>query len=111
MTEDYLNKTVTIVQDFKNELDIYGSQFNIFSILNVSSNEVRLHSNFIYELLNTKGTHSFGTLFFELFLTKLKNKFPHKSLMNFDINNMSVEVDKYIGFIKKNRYCHNRQIQ
>jgi len=44
----------------------YG--FNIFSLLLKSGDEVNLHSKFIYDLLNPKGTHQQGSVFLKLFL-------------------------------------------
>jgi len=42
--------------------------FNIFSILRQETDEVNLHSRFIYELLNPKGSHNQGDTFLEIFL-------------------------------------------
>ncbi len=39
------------------EMESNSSRFNIFSILRDSSDEVNLHSKFIYELLNPLGSH------------------------------------------------------
>ncbi len=38
-------------------------QFNLFSVLRSESDEVRLHSRFIAEILNPKGSHGFGSYF------------------------------------------------
>jgi len=53
--------------------------FNIFSILLNPFDEVKLHSRFIFELLNPKGRHGYGTLFLEKFLEILEIE-----LMNLD---------------------------
>ena len=47
----------------------YG--FNIFSLLLKSGDEVNLHSKFIYDLLNPRGTHQQGSLFLKLFLKEI----------------------------------------
>lgn len=52
-----------------NEQNAIG--FNIFSILLKSNDEVNLHSKFIYELLNPKGSHQQGRLFLDLFLEQV----------------------------------------
>jgi hypothetical protein len=44
------------------------SKFNLFSVLRSDSDEVRLHSRFIAEILNPKGSHSFGSHFLSEFL-------------------------------------------
>ena len=45
--------------------------FNIFTLLLKSGDEVNLHTKFIYELLNPKGSHHQGRLFLDLFLKEL----------------------------------------
>lgn len=45
-----------------------GDSFNIFNTLGLWSEEVRLHSAFIGELLNPKGSHGTSALFLETFL-------------------------------------------
>jgi hypothetical protein len=46
--------------------------FNVFSLLLKAGDEVNLHTKFIYELLNPKGSHHQGELFLDLFLKELK---------------------------------------
>ena len=45
-----------------------GESFNIFNTLGLKSEEVRLHSAFIGELLNPKGSHGAASLFLKAFL-------------------------------------------
>lgn len=45
-----------------------GEFFNIFNVIGLSSEEVRLHSAFIAELLNPKGSHGVGNVFLKEFL-------------------------------------------
>jgi len=59
-----------------------GENFNIFSILNLESDEVKTHSYFIYNLLNPKGTHDMGDLFLKLFLKQILNKDEYKETGN-----------------------------
>lgn len=58
---------------------IKGETFNIFSILNLESNEVRTHSKFLAELLNPRGSHFMGDLFLKAFLEKIDHKQPFKT--------------------------------
>lgn len=46
--------------------------FNLFSLLLKAGDEVNLHTKFIYELLNPKGSHHQGKLFLDLFLQELE---------------------------------------
>lgn len=52
-----------------------SDRFNIFSILRQESDEVNLHSRFLHELLNPKGSHGLGPKFLHLFATVCEN-FP-----------------------------------
>lgn len=45
-----------------------GSRFNLFKIIDLTTDEVRLHSQIIAELLNPKGSHGQGALFLEKFI-------------------------------------------
>ena len=57
--------------------EVTGENFNVFSILDRESDEVKTHSAIIAELLNPHGSHSQGTLFLKLFLEKLpEDKIP-----------------------------------
>ncbi|MDD2987292.1 PD-(D/E)XK nuclease family protein [Flavobacterium sp.] len=67
-----------------------GENYNIFKVLNVESNEVRLHSAFLADLLNSKGSHGFDSLFLRLFITELK-------IDDLDYQSVNVKVEQYIG--------------
>ena len=45
-----------------------GENFNIFKVLGLSTSEVRLHSAFLAELLDSKGSHGMGASFLRAFL-------------------------------------------
>ena len=53
------------------ELRKRGESFNVFDILGLSTNEVRLHSAFLAELLNPNGTHGLGSQFLFAFIINL----------------------------------------
>lgn len=44
-----------------------GGNFNIFRILRPEHDEVKLHSRFLFELLNPKGSHGMGDIFLRSF--------------------------------------------
>ncbi|MCX6352313.1 MAG: PD-(D/E)XK nuclease family protein [Bacteroidetes bacterium] len=99
ITKKYLNQVYSIIENYENELDKDGSRFNIFSILNLSSNEVRLHSTFIAELLNPKGSHGASNLYLDLFISQLKKE---GIAVNLNTKTAFVEVEKSTGLINKN---------
>ena len=76
-----------------------GENYNIFNDLGFMSDEVHLHSMFLANLLNPKGSHGQRGKFLEAFLKMLQKSFSTISADNLelDITNASVEVEKYIG--------------
>jgi len=62
---------ININKKYEEIRKIKGENFNIFSILGVEAEEVKTHSNFIYELLNPNGSHNQGSLFLKLFINKV----------------------------------------
>src|SRR5690242_17901584 len=51
------------------EINRYDAEyFNIFNILKLDYAEVRVHTPFIANLLNPKGTHAQGDLFYKVFI-------------------------------------------
>lgn len=76
-----------------------GENYNIFNDLGFMSDEVHLHSMFLANLLNPKGSHGQRGKFLEAFLKMLHKSFSAISTDNLelDITNASVEVEKYIG--------------
>lgn len=99
--KDNLLKVISIIKKHEEEKDKDGSRFNIFSILNVSSNEVRLHSNFIAELLSSKNTHSFKNQFCKLFFEELSKFDKNNIVSDFNFENYAVEVEKSTGLINQ----------
>jgi len=97
-TQYLLHQVSLIDKKYKEIAKITGENFNIFKILRLETNEVRVHSNILAELLNPLGSHEQGNIFLKLFLeqTKLKD-------FDFDCENANVEVEKHIGYISEDR--------
>ncbi|MEP2403338.1 MAG: PD-(D/E)XK nuclease family protein, partial [Nonlabens ulvanivorans] len=74
---DYKNLSYTLEEikliRLKNEEQLKSKKFNIFSILRNPHEEVGLHSRFLMELLNPKGTHGKKELFLKHFLKVVKH--------------------------------------
>lgn len=62
-----LSEVQTIVKSYSRINKMSGQSFNLFSLLRKENEEVPLHSMFIAELLNPKGSHQQGTLYLDLF--------------------------------------------
>ena len=65
-SQNLLDKLDVVRLKLENTYD--KDNFNIFRILRNESDEVHLHSRFIYELLNPNGSHGLGTVFIKLFI-------------------------------------------
>src|SRR5690606_1578346 len=86
----FLNEIKTIADSYKRMAEATGENFNIFSLLQVETDEVRTHSRFIAELLNPNGTHNQG----DVFLKKFLQSFPQ--IEDFDTENTRVFVEYYV---------------
>lgn len=89
-----LESVSSIIKSYEKVAAITGENFNVFSILKVDSNEVRLHSALLGELLNPSGSHGQKDTFLKLFLKEI-------GITDFDTKNASVEIEKHIGTISK----------
>lgn len=76
-----------------------GELFNVFEVLGLQTSEVRLHSAFIAELLNPKGSHGLGDKFLKAFIEQIVLNI--KSI-NFDLANIQVIPEFNIGPISEN---------
>lgn len=94
--EIFLNKIVSLAKIYEERKTLSGENFNVFNILNLSTNEVRTHSAFLAELLNPKGSHNQKELFLELFVKQL-------GIVNFSCPGARIEVEKYIGPISESK--------
>ncbi len=95
--EKLLLSDVSRIHDKYEKLsNLTGDKFNIFKLLGVLTKEVSLHSKFISELLNPKGTHCQEATFLNLFLKRfgLEGKF--------DLKNTKVLTEFYLGRISSN---------
>lgn len=64
-----------------------GNSFNIFNVLGMTSNEVKLHSALIVEMLDPNGSHGMKDLFLKAFIEAL-------GLSDFNLNTKSASVEK-----------------
>ena len=79
------------------EKRIRGENFNVFSVLGLSTSEVRLHSAFLGELLNPNGDHGLGDGFLKAFVdTIIKQVDPEFEI---DTKTCKVSVEYPIGEI------------
>lgn len=110
-----LLQNVAIIQRKYDEFAVItGENFNVFSVLKMDSNEVRMHSGFIGELLNPKGSHGLKEQPLKIFIDLLNSKF-NKTDIKEDENKFFIDkfilntesaittVEKYIGFTNEDK--------
>jgi hypothetical protein len=111
-----LSQTKNIVEKYDRIAEATGERFNIFEITGLETDEVKLHSAFIAELLNPKGSHGLKDRFLKLFLEMLSmqkkafvNQEMHSEQKLYDnLDNARVSVEKYIGPLEENGYTGGR---
>ncbi len=84
----------TLFDRYQKINELTGEDFNVFRILKLEASEVRMHSAFLAELLNQKGSHGQKDVFLKLFIKRFCFKGNH-----FDTDNSEVIVEKYIGTV------------
>lgn len=98
--QNLLQHVGLIRKKYKDFEEITGENFNVFDILNVSTNEMS-HSSFVCFLLDTKAKHGQKDLFLKLFLEQIKNQFENEKndiLIQFDTINSYAITEKSIGY-------------
>lgn len=85
------DKICLLNQTYKKLEDEKGENYNLFKVINMTSNETSVHSAFLADLLNPKGMHHMGDVFLKLFTDEFLNK------MSFSTKDAIVEQEKYIG--------------
>lgn len=89
-----LNEIQTISESYKRVAEATGENFNIFSVLQMESDEVKTHSRFLAELLNPKGSHGQK----DVFLKKFVERF---GIGTYDTIKTKVDVEFFIGQVTK----------
>lgn len=94
--KNLLSDVTNIVKKYEEIAKLSGENFNIFSILKIESDEVRLHSRLLGEMLNPNGTHGRNDVFLKLFIETLDLS---KKYTNVDLSKAKVIVEENIGNI------------
>ena len=89
--QSLFDKIYLLNQDYKRQEDEKGESYNLFKVIDMTSNETSVHSAFLADLLNPKGLHHMGDTFLRLFTDEFLNG------MSFSTEIAVVEREKYIG--------------
>lgn len=101
--ESLLKDVKTLVKQSKELSKLKGENFNIFSVLQIESNENNTHSRFLAELLSPKGSHDLSHTLLNHFVSQLpinKDEEKYSVLKKINVASASVILEKHIG--KKN---------
>lgn len=93
LSNSLASETGILAKAYAKVSEAKSEYFNIFSILNIETDEVKTHSTFLAELLNPLGSHGMGEAFLQLFLNTFEIK-------NFDAKSARTSLEYYIGKIK-----------
>ena len=93
-----LQQVYTIRRKYNEIAQLTGERFNIFKVLDVSTQEVRMHSALLGELLHPKGSHGCGDVFLNYFLEQQKRKYQvyYSKLDGFKSGIALVKVEHHI---------------
>lgn len=89
--QSLFDKICLLNQEYKRLEDEKGESYNLFKVIDMTSNETSVHSAFLADLLNPKGLHHMGDTFLRLFTNEFLNG------MSFSTETAIVEREKYIG--------------
>ncbi len=103
--ETLLSQVSTITKKYEDIAKATGENFNVFSILGLSTSEVRTHSRMIAELLNPFGSHDMGDVFLKLFIENVlvDNEEKRRKYLDKTIH-AKVLVEKFLGNINDENY-------
>ncbi len=95
--EQLLQSTGSIIKKHEEIARIKGENFNIFCVLGIEDKEVKLHSRFIAELLDPKGSHDQKTAFLKMFLEQVVEPLTSESDRLPKESKTKVHNEYYIG--------------
>ena len=96
---DTINHLLSIAQEKDRQASIRGENYNVFDIIGLTTNEVKLHSAFIADLLNPHGLHGLGFKPLKHFIDVLNLQFSED-----DLSTAEVIKEYHIGNISED-YC------
>lgn len=89
---NWLTEVCRISNKYREQELASGEYYNIFQVIDMTSNETSVHSAFIADLLNPKGRHWMGDIFLKRFL-----ELDVFKGFGFDSLNATVECERHIG--------------
>lgn len=96
--QNLLSQVSNINKKYEELAKVTGENFNVFRVLKIHSDEVRMHSALLGELLSPHGSHGQKDVFLKLFIEQY-NKVGNTNLHinNFITQEAKVDIEKHIG--------------
>jgi hypothetical protein len=96
MVNEILSKSLIsqgrmVLENHKKIDKVIGGAFNVFSIMKLERRELTMHSNFLFELLNPKGSHSQGDLYLKAFVHDVLG------IQDFNYERVVAEQERSVG--------------
>lgn len=92
-----LTRIANLSNSYKKRAKDSGEDYNLFKVIRMTSDEVKVHSAFISDLLSPDGLHGMGFVFTDLFLKMLSDKFKSDSFYeSFPSQNAKVSYEVHI---------------
>lgn len=85
-----LRKTTAIYEKYRAITEASGDNYNLFRVIGLTSDEVKIHSAFLANILNPQANHGQKNVFLSLFTQEF-------NVTDFDCDSAKVTVEKYIG--------------
>lgn len=92
--QSLFDKICLLNQAYKRLEDEKGENYNLFKVIDMTSNETSVHSAFLADLLNPKGLHHIGDVFLRLFTDEFLNG------MSFSTETAIVERENISGLLQ-----------
>lgn len=90
MDKSAINRITAIRDKYKAIAEEAGDNYNLFKVIGLTSEEVRIHSAFLANLLNPQAEHGQKSKFLKLFCEQF-------DIPQFDHDSGKVTIEKYIG--------------
>ncbi|MCH5328506.1 MAG: PD-(D/E)XK nuclease family protein [Coprobacter sp.] len=91
---------IDLANEQKRQANLRGENYNIFEILHLKSNETRLHSAIIADLLNPKGNHALGIKPLQNFIESLN---IDRTFSTQQLKDAEIKVEYCLGCISDDR--------
>lgn len=92
--DSLLNDFTVMKKEYHNWNRKKAERYNIFQVLNIRHAETKTHTPFLINLLNPKGTHAQGLLFFNLFINSIAPESKKHLYKDLKISSLRIKEEK-----------------